>query len=281
MCVICKKSKKIKKMFGNLFEEDEDEETNMTQWGKASLLGPAPVASKERGKCGFVGLRNQGATCYMNSLIQTHYAIPEFRAKILALDTNMLIKGDDGKKRRLPLALQRLFCEMKALNLDSISTEDFTSEAFGWSSGEVSRQQDVHELNRYLLEWMEAQLRNTSSRDMVRNLFKGTEETLMEVDGKTVSRRTQDFLDIALPVEGQRDLVEGLFKVFEPTLLDESNQYRYQGKMVDAVRRTLSLSLSFFLQSLKTHIKISKHKSRYSYCISASCNDIFAPSIQV
>ena len=228
-------------MFGNLFSQDDDEEEDscvVLKESKASLLGPCPVASKERPKCGFVGLRNQGATCYMNSLIQAHYAIPEFRSKILALNTSMLMKGEDGKKRRLPLALQRLFCEMRALNRDCISTEDFTSEAFGWTSDEVSRQQDVHELNRYLLEWLESQLRSTSARDMIRNLFKGEEETMMEVNGKIVSKRSQNFLDIALPVEGQRDLVQGLFKVFEPSLLDGSNQYRYEGNLVDAVRRT-------------------------------------------
>jgi ubiquitin carboxyl-terminal hydrolase 7 len=33
---------------------------------------------------GFVGLKNQGATCYMNSLLQTLYHIPYFR-KVLFL----------------------------------------------------------------------------------------------------------------------------------------------------------------------------------------------------
>jgi ubiquitin carboxyl-terminal hydrolase 7 len=28
---------------------------------------------------GYVGLKNQGATCYMNSLLQTQYHIPYFR----------------------------------------------------------------------------------------------------------------------------------------------------------------------------------------------------------
>ena len=225
-------------MFGNLFEEEDEESVMIQKDSKASILGPCPVAPKERSKCGFVGLRNQGATCYMNSLIQAHYAIPEFRFKILALNTSMLMKGEDGKKRRLPLALQRLFCEMNALNRESISTEDFTSEAFGWTNEEVSRQQDVHELNRYLLEWLESQLRSTNATDMIRNIFKGVEETMMEVNGKIVSKRSQKFLDITLPVEGQRDLVEGLFKNFEPSLMDGSNQYRYQDKLVDAVRRT-------------------------------------------
>ena len=33
-----------------------------------------------------VGLKNQGATCYMNSLLQQLYHIPEFRAGLLSID---------------------------------------------------------------------------------------------------------------------------------------------------------------------------------------------------
>jgi len=33
----------------------------------------------------FAGLRNQGATCYLNSLIQTLYMSPEFRKEIFKL----------------------------------------------------------------------------------------------------------------------------------------------------------------------------------------------------
>ena len=33
----------------------------------------------------FVGLRNQGATCYLNSLIQSLYMSPEFRREIFKL----------------------------------------------------------------------------------------------------------------------------------------------------------------------------------------------------
>lgn len=32
-----------------------------------------------RAETGYVGLKNQGATCYMNSLLQTLYNIPYFR----------------------------------------------------------------------------------------------------------------------------------------------------------------------------------------------------------
>lgn len=36
-----------------------------------------------RKETGYVGLKNQGATCYMNSLLQTLYHIPYFRKVLL------------------------------------------------------------------------------------------------------------------------------------------------------------------------------------------------------
>ena len=70
MCCVCrrlffgeKEENQKKKMFGNLFSQDDEEEEDscvVLKESKASLLGPCPVASKERPKCGFVGLRNQG-----------------------------------------------------------------------------------------------------------------------------------------------------------------------------------------------------------------------------
>jgi ubiquitin C-terminal hydrolase len=36
-----------------------------------------------RSKYGYVGLQNQGATCYMNSLMQQLFLIPRFRQGIL------------------------------------------------------------------------------------------------------------------------------------------------------------------------------------------------------
>ncbi len=40
----------------------------------------------QRASSGFVGLQNQGATCYLNSLIQSLFMTPELRRGLFAVD---------------------------------------------------------------------------------------------------------------------------------------------------------------------------------------------------
>ncbi|ELV09214.1 putative ubiquitin carboxyl-terminal hydrolase FAF-Y [Tupaia chinensis] len=51
----------------------------LTEWEYLPPVGPRPVK-------GFVGLKNAGATCYMNSVIQQLYMIPSIRNSILTIE---------------------------------------------------------------------------------------------------------------------------------------------------------------------------------------------------
>ena len=42
-------------------------------------------SAMERARCGYVGLKNLGATCYLNALAQQLYMIPEFRQGLIEL----------------------------------------------------------------------------------------------------------------------------------------------------------------------------------------------------
>ena len=67
-------------MFGSLFEEEDDtNEENGTEISQNKKKFSAASPPLPRGKTGFCGLLNQGATCYLNSLIQTLFHTPEFR----------------------------------------------------------------------------------------------------------------------------------------------------------------------------------------------------------
>eukprot|EP00079_Xenopus_tropicalis_P031755 XP_017945526.1 PREDICTED: ubiquitin carboxyl-terminal hydrolase 40-like isoform X2 [Xenopus tropicalis] len=74
-------------MFGDLFEEDEDfsilpssPNTNGKKSHPRDSKTPEP-----QGDTRLSGLRNQGGTCYLNSLLRTLFFTPEFREALFAL----------------------------------------------------------------------------------------------------------------------------------------------------------------------------------------------------
>ena len=134
---------------------DNNEETpyKSNQKNCASSLDLPPL---HRNKSSFVGLENRGATCYLNSLIQVLFMTPEFRSFIFALP---LYKGGDIKElsnylpkcqqRDILTAVQKLFVDLKELDIKAVSTEQLT-KSFKWSTYDENIQHDVQELNRYI-----------------------------------------------------------------------------------------------------------------------------------
>jgi ubiquitin C-terminal hydrolase len=56
----------------------------------------ANISFIEKSETGCVGLQNQGATCYLNSLIQSLFMLPEFRKAIYSFQYDQLKHGDES-----------------------------------------------------------------------------------------------------------------------------------------------------------------------------------------
>ena len=69
--------------------------------GEGAGAGAAPLRDGRHGV--YSGLLNQGATCYLNSLLQTLYCHEEFRAQVFAARSQAPVTK----------ALQELFAEMQ------------------------------------------------------------------------------------------------------------------------------------------------------------------------
>uniref|UniRef100_A0A0D9XZE9 ubiquitinyl hydrolase 1 n=1 Tax=Leersia perrieri TaxID=77586 RepID=A0A0D9XZE9_9ORYZ len=193
---------------------------------------------------GFVGLKNQGATCYMNSLLQTLYHIPYFRKAVYHMPTT----ENDMPSGSIPLALQSLFYKLQYSD-NSVATKELT-KSFGWDTYDSFMQHDVQELNRVLCEKLEDKMKGTVVEGTIEQLFEGHHINYIEcinVDYK--SNRKESFYDLQLDVKGCRDVYASFDKYVEVERLEGDNKYHAeQYGLQDAKKGVLFLDFPPVLQ---------------------------------
>ncbi|KAG8013265.1 Ubiquitin carboxyl-terminal hydrolase 40 [Nibea albiflora] len=218
-------------MFGNLFEEDEEEGfASASSRGRVTKGGDEPPAP--RGRSNLCGIKNQGGTCYLNSLLQTLLFTPEFREELFSLGPEELGCLEDKEKpgakvRVIPLELQRLFASLLLVDQQSASTANLT-DSFGWNSSEGTNQHDVQELNRILFSALEHSLVDTSGSSFIHRLYHGTiVNSIVCKECGNVSQRQEDFLDLTVCVCGMSSLEDALWSMFvDEELFEGNNLYR-------------------------------------------------------
>uniref|UniRef100_A0A3P9AXA9 Ubiquitin specific peptidase 40 n=1 Tax=Maylandia zebra TaxID=106582 RepID=A0A3P9AXA9_9CICH len=220
-------------MFGNLFEEEEEDGFSSTSSkGRVSKMGDEPPP--RRGRSNLCGIKNQGGTCYLNSLLQTLLFTPEFREELFSLVPDELGSLEDkdkpeAKVRVIPLELQRLFAHLLLVDQQSASTAGLT-DSFGWNSSEVcgTNQHDVQELNRILFSALEHSLVGTSGSTFIHRLYHGTiVNSIVCKECGNVSQRQEDFLDLTVCVCGLPSLEDALWNMFvAEELFEGNNLYR-------------------------------------------------------
>lgn len=219
-------------MFGNLFEEEEEDEGFASTSAKGGTAKAGEEPPPPRGRSNLCGIKNQGGTCYLNSLLQTLLFTPEFREELFSLGAEELGCLEDKDKpgtkvRVIPLELQRLFARLLLVDQQSASTTDLTN-SFGWNSSEGTNQHDVQELNRILFSALEHSLVGTSGSTLIQRLYHGTiVNSIVCKECGNVSQRKEDFLDLTVCVCGVSSLEEALWNMFvEEELFEGNNLYR-------------------------------------------------------
>ena len=174
---------------------------------------------------GMVGLRNQGATCYLNSLLQSLYLTGAFRRAVYQIPT---ATDQDRVNSASAYALQRLFYRLQADQI-AVSTQELT-HSFGWESRQIFEQQDVQELSRILMEKLETRMKGTEAENALPNMFIGKMKTYLKcINVEYESSRTEDFWDLQLNVSGCKSLDDSFKDYIQVETLEGDNKYAAEG----------------------------------------------------
>lgn len=174
---------------------------------------------------GMVGLRNQGATCYLNSLLQSLYLTGAFRKAVYQIPTE---NDEDKADSASAYALQRLFYRLQTDPV-AVSTQELT-HSFGWESRQIFEQQDVQELSRILMEKLEARMKGTVAEKALPDMFVGKMKTYLRcINVEYESSRIEDYWDLQLNVGGCKSVTDSFKTYIQEETLEGDNKYAAEG----------------------------------------------------
>eukprot|EP01061_Rhynchopus_euleeides_P036471 TRINITY_DN6147_c0_g4_i1.p1 TRINITY_DN6147_c0_g4~~TRINITY_DN6147_c0_g4_i1.p1 ORF type:complete len:1226 (+),score=433.69 TRINITY_DN6147_c0_g4_i1:192-3869(+) len=205
-----------------------------------------------RAATGYVGLKNQGATCYLNSFLQTLFHLPAFRSATYRLPASLeksstqqsstpsassrpsntlesssggpVVASGQGAKKGVAFNIAKLFYRMQTQAEPPRTTE--LTESFGWTRVHTLEQHDIEELARILLENLETKMKGTADEKTIGRLFTGKQGKFIKCRDVDYSSESVDtFQDIHLRVRDCDSLLKSLEMELKKEELAGENKY--------------------------------------------------------
>eukprot|EP01117_Protostelium_nocturnum_P017448 TRINITY_DN7100_c0_g1_i1.p1 TRINITY_DN7100_c0_g1~~TRINITY_DN7100_c0_g1_i1.p1 ORF type:complete len:1026 (+),score=345.63 TRINITY_DN7100_c0_g1_i1:86-3163(+) len=197
----------------------------------------------------FVGLKNCGITCHLNSILQALFHISHFK--------RMVWQIPEHKKKSPIQSLQRLFYRMQ-YGLELFASEEDNNEevkswsastaefidSFGWNPFATLEHQEVHEMMKFLFDTLEESMESPLS-STIQQLFSGSLLNVTQVPSTGwQSTKQKDFRDLLLEVKGHYNLLNSLKKYAEPQRLTKENRINTENNgLQDGIKQSLFIEL--------------------------------------
>ena len=157
----------------------------------------------------FVGLKNLGCTCYINSLIQIFYHIPLMRESLL--------------KCKCPVSKNNCFYQLKIIfySLKYLQTNYYSPKSFMDNYDDeklnVNNQMDAFEFFCDFLDKIEQKIKNTKNENIIKYFFMGRQNDVLTFKEDCTHHRSNEsqFYSIQLQVQGKKDIYESLDSLIE------------------------------------------------------------------
>lgn len=189
---------------------------------------------EKRADCGFVGLTNLGATCYMATSMQHLFMLREARNAILTTDLSSVIKHGPILRE-----LQRMFIFLQESERKAYCPRNFCKVyTMDHQPLNISEQKDMTEFFTDLITKLEDMTGDL--KKMVKTHFAGTlSNNVVSLDCGHISQTSEEFYTLRCQVSEMKDLNESLKELTIKDTLEGDNMYNCEkcGKKVRAEKR--------------------------------------------
>ena len=164
----------------------------------------------------YVGIYNLGCICYMNSMLQQFFNIPQFRYSILDVDDQKPPNiGANEVDDNVIHQLQRMFGYLELSERQAYNPAGFcfSFKDFSGAPTNISIQQDAQEFLNMIFEKIENALKPTNYKHLMQGIFGG--KTVSQCICKvcqTTKENLEDFYNLSLDVKHSKTLAESLQK---------------------------------------------------------------------
>ena len=165
----------------------------------------------------FIGLKNLGCTCYMNSLLQVFFNINLFRESLLKC------KCQTTSKNSL-YEVQKVFFNLKYLRNGYYTPDSFVNN-YDDEILNPHQQMDVDEFFSNLLDKLENRIKNTDNENLIKYFFQGKLNDSLTFQEGCEHHRTNvtNFYSIQLQVMNKKNIYESLDTLTEGELMNGDN----------------------------------------------------------
>ncbi|CDW78729.1 UNKNOWN [Stylonychia lemnae] len=237
------------------FNQNPSWRTNKDHDWQISLM------DSEKSSTGYVGIKNLGCICYMNSLFQQLFMVSSFRNDLLSVKEQ---NGDKVEKEdNMLYQLQLLFAGLLKSEKQYVNPKGFCHAFKDWDGNptNVMEQMDVEEFFNMIMDRIETAIKGSPYQHTIQQHFGGKFASEMICKGCPHRyENSEPFLSISIPVKNKKSILEGLGAFIQGDMLEGDNAYMCEkcDKKVDALKRTC-------VKKLPKHLIVALRRFEFDY----------------